>query len=205
MPTSPNKVTDIPQTSSNSIQKSPCKDLLEKIFKANLFSSLSTSNLPQANKSNIPNQSEETPNPSELDLNQFKLGDIGSASDSFFTKLAEHKHKQAEKPAANSTCANCKFPECKCKFLVNNVSKSQEYVNSHIENPVAYERHKSKENVNRDLSQLLSEIKNSNLSVMKTLAAHKKSADMQISPDKMASVGKSGHQITRPRVNVINT
>lgn len=117
----------------------------------------------------------------DLNLNHFKINEIGSVSDSIFSKLDTSK--------SSSTCTNCKFSkiECKCKLI--NVGSD----NCH--NPSAYDN-KSKENVNRDLSKLLSEIKNSNLSVMKSLEQNRVKTEVQ-EPD---------HRIvTTTRVNLVNT
>jgi len=208
-----------------STERSPGKELLDKIFKSNIFSSLVSSKSAN-NKTDYLNLSENNSNSAnssssnDLDLNQFKLSELGS----IFSKLtatsnapatSSDVHKKT-KPTVNSSCNNCKLSkiECKCKFNTSNTSgtssgrissSTQEYVNNghSIENLVSYEE-KSKENVNRDLSQLLSEIKN-----MKNLAAHIKASSenhmnlQHLSADDIKS--SNNHQINRPRINIINT
>ena len=199
-----------------SIQRSPGKELLEKIFKANMFSSLSSANLPSHTKSqpdSVPTSDNHLRNThSELDLNQFKLNaELGSASE-FSKNNSNHKDNTNKIQQLIQNCLNCKLSkiECKCKLL-NSVKKSaQEFVvavnngSSQSHNSAAYEI--SKENVNRDLSQLLSEIKNSNhLSVMKTLAAAQNQQKNIESQKATSNKSDKIEMSNTSRINIVNT
>ncbi len=215
-----NSVSPSNSLNESSTEKSPGKELLDKIFKANIFSALTTANNNNINKPDYFNLSDKNnaniSSTSDLDLKQFKLSELGSIFSKLTTTTATttDAHKKS-KATLSSSCNNCKLSkiECKCKFNTSSTSSSsgrasgstQEYVNNvhSMESLVSYEE-KSKENVNRDLSQLLSDIKN-----MKTLAAHRKSSsehhvNLQHSPADDVKPSNS-HQMNRSRINIVNT